>query len=126
MVLEEIKADLIPNWEFGDVCIKSFSFGDKLKLSEIASDVKSDGKDFVVVPKKDFSISEINLFLLSAGLKWVKPKDSVGFVIRPEWDLKAKEKVVYDFDFDSAQFLLKEILRINQVDKSLEDVKKKD
>lgn len=130
MVFKEIAKEEIKGWSLGNVVIKTFSFGDKIKM---ASNVKrifkttpnvneTDDKIFDNV-REDADLAEVNMNLIASGLHTVRNFDGMTFIIRPDSSKEEKMKFVYDIDFDSGKFLLQQIMLLN---KPISDDEKKE
>ena len=122
----EITGDTIPNWEYGNVGIKTFSFGDNLKIAGQVSNIKRtvvDGKTQMLPEfKEEADMGELALFMLAAGVNFVRTKDGAGFIIKPASSNDDKKKLLYGIDKESGEFLLSNISKLNE-EKSEEEKK---
>lgn len=121
MVTKIIKREDIPDWVYGDVCIKTFSYGEKLTLGGAVTSVNfSSGTP--VVNDKDINISDLGITALAAGILYVKNKDNFEFLIKASNTLEEKKKIVYNFEFEAGRKLADEV---NELNKPLSDEAKK-
>jgi len=103
-VLKEIKKEELKDWEYGDVCLKTFSYGEQLSLAELKKGVDDESV---------IDVKKAGLMTVAAGIKFIRGKDGVSFFIKPTDTLDDKMKLVYDFDGEHAKCLLKVIKELN-------------
>ena len=121
MATRLIKKEDIPDWTYGDVCIKTFSYGEKLKLGGTVTSISFNGGN-PTTNDKDIDISELSVMALAAGIQYVKRSDNYEFFIKPSTTLDEKKRLVFDFEYNSGQYLSNEI---NELNKPLSDEQKK-
>ena len=92
-MIKEINASEIPEWEHGNVGIKTLSFGDTLTLASMSKRIVVDGKEDLV-PGDGYTIKDITMHLLSAGIYFIRNKDNTDFFIKPKADI---DKQILDF-----------------------------
>jgi hypothetical protein len=114
MVTKLIKKEEIPGWEYGDVCIKTFSIGESLKLGNFTTTVQYNGSEAIVGEKPSIDISQMNVYALAAGIQYIKKSDNYEFFIKPGVLTEDKYKIVFDFDYEPGKFLLEKISELNQ------------
>ena len=117
-MIKELKKEEIPGWEHGDVAIKTYSLGDRGVLANMLAKVKVTEKDGKIDKaetegKKDVDISEFSVLSLAFGLHFVRSKDGVGFVLKPDADKETKKKFAYDVDSVCAEVLIDKVAEIN-------------
>jgi len=122
-LIKIIPKEEIPSWNFGDVAVKTFSFGDTLRLAKFTSKMKSfvnsEGRaDMETQFKDDTDIEEVSLFTLASGIHYVKSLDSSGFVINSDMITEDKVKVLYKIDLESGKYLIQQVQEINKNDDS--------
>lgn len=118
MGMKDIKREQIPDWEYGDVKLKTFSFGESLKINSWAM-VGPDGTpDF----KPGVNQDEAGVFMLSAGIHFIRTLDGADFWIKPGSSIDEKHKKLYSIPVRAGAYLSKEIGVLN---KELSDEEKK-
>jgi len=117
MKLEVIRKDDIPDWEFGDVTIKKFSFNDKIRLASFISKVSVKDKEIETNNRDEIDSHKLSLYTISSGLYSVKDKDNYEFVIKPNTNFNDKLLFVESDSllFESGQFLASKISVFNKV-----------
>jgi len=110
-MLKQVRKEDIPEWDFGDVTIKTFSFGEKLELGNLKAKMTKEGPE---LSDGEVSIKDITIKALAAGIHFVRTSDNSQFIILANSQLSDKEKKVYDFSFESGQYLLKLIYELNK------------
>lgn len=130
---KEIRKSDLPEWEYGDVVIKKFSFGDKLKLSAFTSETiietvkdTTTGKEVERVKRsaKTIDAYEITMFTIACGLHSIKDSDNYEYVLKGHSNIDEKLEFVkkLDLSFEAGKVILDEIKNFN-VD--ISDEKKK-
>lgn len=114
MATKLIKKEEIPGWEHGDVCIKTFSFGDSLKLGNFTTTVAYNGGETIVGEKASIDIAQMNVYAVAAGIQYIKKADNYEFLIKPGTMTEDKVKIVYDFEFEQAKKILEEVSELNK------------
>jgi hypothetical protein len=117
-MLKEISKEEIPEWPHGNIMLKTYSYGDTLMLADMIE--KTDGE---LVLKNGYKESDVNIFMLAAGIHLVKTNDNNAFVVPNNATIDAKKKFTYDIDKSAAIYLLTKIKEINEV--LTDDLKKK-
>jgi hypothetical protein len=113
--MDVIRREEIPNWDYGDVCIKHYSFGDKIKLSSMAMTVKVDSKTMTEqMTAKEIDTEEMILLAVAAGISWVKKKDNYEFLFKPDRKTSDLVEFIRQINYDSGVFLKNKIAVINQ------------
>lgn len=114
-MIKEIRKEEIPDWDFGDIAIKTFSFGDQNYIASIMAKIRGKSIDDADVGlKDDISIDVLNVNSLAAGLHYIKGKDNISFVLKP--NLHRTEKINVcdkDISFTAGQYILKQITILN-------------
>lgn len=118
MGMIEVKKEDIPDWEYGDVKIKTFSFGESLKINSWAT-VGTDGQPAF---KQGVPEDEAGVFMLAAGIHFVRTVDGADFWIKPNSTIEDKSKKLYTIPVRSGAHLSKEIAKANR---ELSDEEKK-
>jgi hypothetical protein len=122
-MMKEIAREEIKNWPLGNVMIKTFSYGDKLRLAgslkKIFKDVnliknEQDEQKIMDNLKDDIDLAEVNIDLVIAGLFTVKNFDGMNYIIKPDSSREEKIKFVYNLDFELGQYLLTQIMLLNK------------
>lgn len=121
MATRLIKKEDIPDWQYGDVCIKTFSYGEKLQIGGVVASVNYNNGN-PVVSDKNIDIAELSVTALAAGIQWIKNQDNYDFLIKPDTVLNEKKKIVYNFEFQAGKKLSEYIQELN---KPLDDEAKK-
>ncbi len=123
MGIKEIAREEIPNWSVGNVVIKTFSYGDKLRMAgvmkKIFKDINSiknevDEKKILDNLKEDVDLSEVTIDLVVAGVSSIKNFDNQQFLITPNSSREEKAKFIYNIDYEAGNYLLKKILEMNK------------
>lgn len=129
MLKEISKEDILSNcnndpnaWTFGNVMIKTFSFGDKLKLADFFR--KNLGKEtneenIMDSLREGADLATVNIKVFVAGTHWIKNFDNTGLLLKPEASNEDKEKIVYNLSFEAGKYLLERIVSFNKVDEEL-------
>ena len=134
MKTKTINKNDLPEWDFGDVTIKKFSFGDKLKLSAFTTDTSIDvvkdpetGKDVERVNRKSKNIDayEITMFTIACGLHSVKASDDYEYALKPHSHIDEKLRFVKekDLSYESGKVILEAVKEFNA---EISEDKKKD
>ena len=118
MGMIEIKREDIPDWEFGDVKLKTFSFGESLKINSWTKT----GADGTAEFKEGVSQDEAGVFMLAAGIHFVRTIDGTDFWIKPGQTVEEKSKKIYAVSVRSGAYLSKAIADLNR---ELSDAEKK-
>jgi hypothetical protein len=105
----EIKKEIIPNWTYGDVFIKKYSYGEKITMAQLASKAMKDGE---IIEGAD--IQDVSIYMLASGIQMIRGTDNMTEVIGPNTSMIDRRKFAYDMDFDAAVFILNRIKDINQ------------
>jgi len=117
-MMKEINKDEIPEWNYGNVMLKTYSYGDTLALNDM---FEKTGEELTV--KNGYKDSDCNLYALAAALHFVRQQDGISFVLNPNSNIEQKKKLAFDFDKKAAMYLLQQIKELNQ--DLTEDLKKK-
>jgi hypothetical protein len=107
-MMKEIKKGDIPDWSYGDVVIKTYSYGDLLSIKDMAN---FNGEE--VQPKDGFKESDVGLTLLAAGIHFIRNVDGTDFIIKPHTPTNDKKKFCFDFEMEPTFKLLTEIKTLN-------------
>lgn len=116
-MMREINKSEIPDWQYGNVMLKTYSYGNTVTLADMM-ELRTkivDGKeinDFVV--KQQYKDSDVNIFMLAAGIHFIKMSDNNSFALAPEVNIEIKKKFVFDIDRESAMYLLGQIKELNE------------
>lgn len=110
-----IARDDIPEWDYGDVTIKKFSFGGKMRISGLVN-TTSVNKDQVVFKERDINNLEISVTSLGEGVVSVKDKDNYEFVIKPESSFEDKKNFFSgdNISFEAGMYLLTQVKDFNK------------
>lgn len=109
-MIKQIRKEDIPEWTFGDVAIKTFSFGDAMKLNDMSKG------------ETEQANTEIAIFMVSAGIHFIRDEKNETIIIKNDSEINKKSDFIKNIDVASAIFLLKEIKELN---KPLSDEEKK-
>lgn len=112
MVTKLIKREELKNWDYGDVCIKTFSIGERLKLGNFATSVNYNGGN-PIMNDKNIDIADVNIYSLAAGIQYIKAQDNFDFFIKPNTLVEDKTKIVFNLEFEPAKYLLEQINELN-------------
>ena len=126
MKTKSIRGEDIPEWEFGDVVIKRFSFGDKIRLANMSQTMSMKKEGGVEISERsELDAYTITMYTVAAGIHSVKKNDNYDFLIPPHTHVDEKLKVVTndEFTYEAGEYLVKEIKLLNAG--LTEDVKKK-
>jgi hypothetical protein len=109
-MLKEINKDDIPEWAYGNVCVKTFSYGHSVLIGDMCerSPDKTD-----VLAKEGYKDSDVSIFVLAAGLHFVRTADGLGFVVPPTADIDTKKRFAFDIEIPAAIKIIKEINVLN-------------
>jgi hypothetical protein len=110
MSLKEIKAADIPDWQYGDVQIKTFSYGESLRISGWAKETTDKKIEF----KEGVNMDEAGVFILAAGINYVRTHDGTDYYIRPGSQVDEKAKKLYEISFQAGLFISQEITVLNK------------
>jgi len=126
-LIKEIKKGDIPEWNFGDIAIKTYSFGEQMRIASTVSKFKEtivNGKKSMEPEfREELNVGELGVYMLAAGIHFVRNIDGTEFVVKPNMVADDKIKVVFNFSKESGNFLLNEIRDLN---KPMSDEEKKD
>ena len=116
MKLQTINKQDIPDWEFGDVVIKKFSFADKIKMAGFVSNVSVKKN---VIEQRDvekIDTDTLGIYTFAAGIHSVKDKDNYEFIMKPHSFIDDKVKFVIrdDIEYSAGQYILEQIKVFNQ------------
>ena len=113
----------IPDWDFGDVTIKKFSFGGKLRLStftkKISIDTVDDGKggkkEQIIETNRDIDPFIVSTNTIAEGIHSVKDGNNYEYSLNPNSDLNEKVKFIQsdDVSYEAGKYLLTEIKKFN-------------
>ena len=110
----EIRKDEIPDWDYGDIAIKTYSFGDQNKIGAMAGQIRG------TVDNPDIQISDtiqfdaLSNYSLMAGIHYIKTKDNILFVIKPGTMTDEKLKYAFEISKISGNYLTKRVAEINK------------
>ena len=108
-MIKEIKKSEIPEWTYGDVAIKTYSYGDLLSIKDMS---EFDGEE--IKAKAGYKDSDVGLIMLAAGIHYIRDVEGTGFVIKPNTMTEDKRKTCFNFDVSSSYKLLNEIRNLNK------------
>lgn len=116
-MMKEISKDEIPDWQYGNITVKTYSYGNTVLLSDMIEIKKTivDGKeesDYKL--KNGFKDSDVNILMLAAGIHFVRSVDGVSFALKPESDIETKKRFAFDIDKNAALFILSKIKELNE------------
>lgn len=120
MAKKEILATDIPEWELGNVMVKSFSFKDTTYIQGLIKEHRlqkleakgPDGQDQfkeVVDWKDGTDVGYMNYYMLCAGIHFIRNKDVEGFHIKPGTTTEEKLVLLKDIDGKSGAYLTDQI-----------------
>lgn len=104
----------IPEWEYGDVVVKKFSFGGKLRLSEHTNTTSiKDNK--VAVGEKIVNNYELGISTLCEGIHSIKDAENYEYLIRPHSHVDDKKTFFTndDISVESGLYLLQQVKEYN-------------
>ena len=111
-----ISKDELPEWVYGDVVVKKFSFGGKLRLSGLTTTVTAEGNT-IKQSAKEIDSEKMGMHTLIEGIHSVKDVDNYEYLIKP--GATPEEKLRFfqgdDVSFEAGMKLLDEVKSINQV-----------
>jgi hypothetical protein len=117
-MIKEIRKDEVPEWEYGDVAIKTYSFGEQMAIAGSAGQIKEsieDGKKtYKPEMKADINFGDLSVYILCAGIHYVRDKSGENFLIKPNTTVEDKKRFVFNFPSMSGNFLLNEIREFNK------------
>lgn len=126
-MIKEIKKEDIPDWQYGDVAIKTYSFGEQMTIAGISGKIKevitNGKKEFEPAMKDDINLGDISIYSLAAGIHYVRTLNGEAFIIEPNSSAESKKKQVFNFEKNSGNYLLGEIREVN---KGVTEEEKKD
>lgn len=79
-MLKELKSNEIQDWDFGDVIIKTYSYGQQSRIAELISNIRMSGKEITADVKDNLSIYDLNMLMLSAGIHIIRNKDGTELI----------------------------------------------
>ena len=114
-MMKDIKKEDIPEWEYGDVVIKSFSFGEKFEIANVKAKMSKDEsgklKDAEMV-NAEIDVAKLSIKSLASGLHSVKTREGQ-FIIRPGSLVSERETFAYKVEFESGKYLLERVQELN-------------
>jgi hypothetical protein len=107
-MIKEIKKSEIPEWEHGDIGIKTYSYGNLLAIQDMS--IIENGK---ITARLGYKDSDIGIMVLAAGLHYVRNTDGSSFIIKSDTPLEDKKKFCLNIDTIAAKKILDEIKILN-------------
>lgn len=114
MVVELLRKEDIPGWEFGDVQVKTFSFGEKLTITDMRARADTTSPQGFKIVQEEINVKDVTITAMAYGLYTMKNKDNTELIVKPTTSVEEKRKLVFDFPFDAAQFILKKVYDLNK------------
>ena len=115
-MLKELKKESIPDWKFGDVSIKTYSWKDAMKIAEMTSSINLVNGEMQVVQKESINLYELNMISLASGINFIRTFDGGDFIVKPGMITEEKVKGLENPDLSqtAAMFLLNEVSSLNK------------
>lgn len=107
-MIKEIKKSDLVDWNYGDVGIKTYSYGDLLAIKDMA-----DINGTEIVAKTGYKDSDVGMMILTAGIHYIRNVDGTGYEIAPGTTNDIKKRLCYMFDASAVFTLLKHINELN-------------
>lgn len=120
MKTKTITKENLPDWDFGDVVIKKFSFADKMRLANMSRTmrvVKDGNKDKVVIePNDKLDGYAISLMTMGAGIHSIKDDKNYDYILKPHSHIDEKLNFINrdEISFSAGEVLLNEIKDFNK------------
>jgi hypothetical protein len=105
----------IPDWEYGDVCIKKYSFSDKMYMASLGNNVQFKDNE-VLIDKSNIDVFKATMHVLCAGIHYVKDLENYRFTVEPHSHIDVKTKFFGDdnISFEAGSFLLSKVQEFNK------------
>ena len=124
MKSETIRKEVLVDWEYGDVVIKKFSFGDKLRLSAFTTNM-SINENEIVKESKNIDTYALTMFTVACGLHSIKDSGNYEYVLKPGSHIDDKLAFINSLDipYEAGVVILSKIKEFN---KEISEDKKKE
>ena len=114
-MIKEIRKEDIPDWDYGDVAIKTYSIGDQNRVGNMAAIIKGTTANPDIALREDINSSKLQDYMLMAGIHFFKAKDNMSFILKPNTLTDDKIKHAYtEISQPAGVFLLGKIVEINK------------
>lgn len=110
-MIKNISKSEVPGWEYGDVAVKTFSFGEQMKIANLKAKLNKSGAE---LSDSEMDIGDVLIKILAAGIHYVKTAEGNQFIIKPGMSVEDRQKIVFDFTKEAGQYLVKQVQELNK------------
>jgi hypothetical protein len=104
-LIKVIPREEIPDWDFGSVCVKTWSIIDSLDISKIAG--KEEGFE-------NIDVKAAAVIQLAGGIHYIKNVNDDGFLLEPNKTRDEKIRFLDKMSTQAGSHILKAIVEINK------------